>query len=82
MIDSQKEIRIQEEAVKLIDEKMKTLTGEDVKEATLKIDDSYWDAIALAFTEHNLSRAGSLHWTAVENYFWAQAMDKAGRLEE
>ena len=68
--------------MKLLDEKMKTLTGEDVKEATLKIDDSYWDAIALAFTEHNPSRAGSLHWTAVENYFWAQAMDKAGRLEE
>ena len=82
MIDSQKEIRIQREAVKLIDEKMKTLTGEDVKEATLKMDDSYWDAIALAFIEHNLSRAGSLHWTAVENYFWALVMEKAGRTEK
>ena len=28
-----------------------------------------------------LVRAGSLHWTAVENYFWAQAMEKAGRIE-
>ena len=69
-------------AMKLIDEKMKTLTGEDVKEATLKMDDCYWDGIAMAFTEHNLSRAGSLHWTAVENYFWGLALEKAGRVEE
>lgn len=81
-MSDQKETRIQEAAVKLLDEKMRTLTCDDVKEATLKIDDSYWDAIALAFTEHNLSRAGSLHWTAVENYFWAQAMEKAVRFEE